>query len=128
MIIDDPAVHAEITALFSRYETALGANDTATLDGLFWPSPDVVRFGVGEALFGAAAISAFRANRAGGSPPRRLGRVVIKTFGADFAVTNAEFTRAHERRGGRQSQTWVRLPGLGWRIVAAHVSLAAEIS
>ena len=26
------------------------------------------------------------------------------------------------RRQSRQSQTWVRLPDVGWRIVAAHVS------
>jgi hypothetical protein len=26
---------------------------------------------------------------------------------------------------GRQSQSWVRMPGQGWRVVAAHVSLIA---
>jgi len=24
---------------------------------------------------------------------------------------------------GRQSQTWVRFPGLGWKVVSAHVSV-----
>ena len=27
-------------------------------------------------------------------------------------------------RVGRQTQSWVRFPGEGWRVVAAHVSLA----
>lgn len=128
MTIDDPVSVAEITAAFARYEQALGDNDTAALDAFFWPSPYALRFGVGEALYGFEAISAFRAVRPGGSPPRTLGRVTIRTFGADFAVTNAEFARSGEPRGGRQSQVWVRLPDLGWRIVAAHVSLAAETS
>jgi hypothetical protein len=35
-----------------------------------------------------------------------------------------EFQREGSDRIGRQSQTWVRLPG-GWRVVAAHVSLIA---
>jgi hypothetical protein len=24
---------------------------------------------------------------------------------------------------GRQSQTWVRFPDVGWRVIAAHVSM-----
>lgn len=127
MILDDPATLAEITAAFARYEQALATNDTVALDGFFWPSPDAVRFGVGEALFGFAAISAFRTTRIGGSPPRTLGRVVIKSFGSDFATTSVEFARTGEPRPGRQSQAWVRFAE-GWRIVAAHVSLAAETS
>jgi len=27
---------------------------------------------------------------------------------------------------GRQSQTWVRFPGFGWKVVAAHVSTMNE--
>ena len=36
-----------------------------------------------------------------------------------------EFRRVGGTRLGRQSQTWVRLPGapLAWCVVAAHVSL-----
>ncbi len=33
--------------------------------------------------------------------------------------------REGSERTGRQSQTWVRMPGIGWRVVAAHVSLLA---
>ena len=27
---------------------------------------------------------------------------------------------------GRQTQTWVRLPDVGWKVVHAHVSMIAE--
>jgi hypothetical protein len=47
---------------------------------------------------------------------------VITTYGRDFATCNTEFRREAVTRGGRQSQSWVRMPE-GWRIVAAHVSL-----
>ncbi|WP_164076756.1 AtzH-like domain-containing protein, partial [Stenotrophomonas maltophilia] len=39
MIINDPEVHAEVSAVFDRYERALTSNDVATLDALFWASP-----------------------------------------------------------------------------------------
>ena len=35
MIINDPAVLAEVEAAFAAYEAALGSNDVATLDRLF---------------------------------------------------------------------------------------------
>ena len=55
---------------------------------------------------------------------RTLTKVVITTFGTDFATANMEFRRTGSDRIGRQSHTWVRMPE-GWRIVAAHVSLIA---
>jgi len=125
MQIDDPVVHAEVTALFVRYEAALMANDVAALDALFWQSGQVVRYGVGERLYGSDEIAAFRAGRPGGSPPRELLRVAITTFGSDLATANAEFRRIGSDRIGRQSQTWARLPE-GWRIVSAHVSMEAD--
>ena len=39
------------------------------------------------------------------------------------AVADIEFRRTGSDRVGRQSQTWVRMPDVGWRVVAAHVSL-----
>ncbi|MEH3106915.1 MAG: oxalurate catabolism protein HpxZ [Sphingomonas fennica] len=121
MTIDDPAVLAEVTALVERYEAALAANDIETLDAMFWRSEKVIRFGVGERLYGTAEILAFRRGRAGGSPPREVLRTDITTFGRDHAVANLAFRRTGGTIG-RQSQTWVRLPE-GWRIVSAHVSL-----
>jgi len=127
MIVNDPLVVAEVAAEFERYETALLANDVATLDALFWNSPLTLRYGVGERLYGYDAIAAFRVARAGGSPRRVLANTIITTFGRDFATANTEFHRAGETRIGRQSQTWVRTAN-GWRIVSAHVSLEDERS
>ena len=52
---------SEVTAAFERYERALNANDVATLNELFWRSPQVVRYGIAEELYGEAEIAAFRA-------------------------------------------------------------------
>jgi hypothetical protein len=125
MTINDPEVMAEVAAAFAAYETALMANDVATLDRLFWASPQVLRYGVGENLYGQDEIVAFREARPGGSPQRILTRTVITTFGQDYATANSEFVREGSMRVGRQSHAWVRLPQ-GWRIVAAHVSLMAD--
>jgi hypothetical protein len=125
MTLNEPAVLAEVEAAFAAYEAALTANDAAALDALFWAAPQVLRYGVGENLYGQAEIAAFRRARPGGSPQRRLTRTVITTFGADFATANTEFVREGSDRVGRQSHAWVRLPE-GWRIVAAHVSLMGD--
>jgi hypothetical protein len=126
MDINRPEVLAEMTALFARYEVALVSNDTATLDVLFWPSEHTVRYGVRENLRGIEAIRAFRAGRAPEGLARTLSHTVITTFGDSFATANTEFRREGGNKLGRQSQTWARLPGLGWRVVAAHVSLMME--
>ena len=125
MTIDDPETVAEVTAAFEAYEKALMFNDVETLDSLFWAAPQVLRYGVGECLYGHEAILAFRKARPGGSPRRRLTRTAITTFGKDYAVANTEFQRIGATRSGRQSQTWVRFPE-GWRIVAAHISLMGD--
>lgn len=98
------------------------SNGLSTLDAMFWQSPDVVRLGVGENLYGIEAIASFHADRPGGSPPRTVIRTTITSFGLDTGVINVEFRRSGAGATGRQSQTWVRLVE-GWRIVAAHVSL-----
>ena len=125
MTLNDPDVVAEVTAAFNAYETALMANDVAALDALFWASPEVLRYGVGECLYGQDEIAAFRKARPGGSPQRKLTRTVITTFGRDYATANTEFVREGSAKIGRQSHAWVRLPE-GWRIVAAHVSMMAD--
>ena len=63
MEINRPDILAEVTELFEIYERALVTNDVATLDGLFWESPLVVRYGNGENLYGIDALRAFRAAR-----------------------------------------------------------------
>ena len=122
MLINDPAVLAEVQDAFAAYERALMENDLDALDALFWHSPLTVRLGPGQNHYGIEAIRAFRQNRSGGSPQRALLKVVITTFGHDFATANAEFQRAGGAMPGRQSQSWARFPQ-GWRVVSAHVSL-----
>ena len=121
-IINIPEVVAEVTAAFERYEKALTGNDVAVLDELFWNHPATLRYGVGENLYGHAAIAAFRQGRPATGLDRTLRNTVITTFGRDLATANTEFLRPSTERVGRQSHTWVRMPD-GWRIVAAHVSL-----
>jgi hypothetical protein len=127
VIINDPAVLAEINAAFDAYEAALAANDITALETHFWESPFALRYGIGETLYGTDEIQAFRKARPGGSPRRRIVRKSITTFGNDFATANIEFVRENVADLGRQSQCWVRLPQ-GWRITAAHVSLQRNFS
>jgi hypothetical protein len=122
MDINLPEIHAEVSAVFARYEDALVNNHVDVLDELFWTSPHTVRFGVAENLFGIEAIRAFRQARPAQGLARRLHNTVITTYGRDHATAMTEFRREGGNKLGRQSQTWVRLPE-GWRVVAAHVSL-----
>jgi hypothetical protein len=122
MKINLPEVVKEVSAAFERYEKALNENDVAVLDELFLDSPQVVRYGTAEQLYGSAEVRAFRAARPAKDLRRELTRVAIVTFGADYAVASCEYRRLESGRRGRQQQTWLRTPQ-GWRIVAAHVSL-----
>jgi hypothetical protein len=124
MLINDPATLAELQTLYPKYEQALLTNDVETLTAMFWDSPQVMRFGVTENLYGMEELEAFRKGRSPANLARRIARLDIVTFGTDFGSVTLEFER--DTGGaiirGRQSQTWVRRPE-GWRIVAAHVSL-----
>ena len=122
MDINLPDVLAEVTAACERYERALVGNDVAVLDELFWDSPHTLRYGATENLYGYDAIQAFRAGRPAQGLARSVPKIVITTYGRDFATANLEFVRAGSSKTGRQSQTWMRTPS-GWRVVAAHVSL-----
>lgn len=126
MMLNDPQALAEVTAAFHAYERALMADDIPAMDHLFHADAATVRYGVGEVLYGIEEIRDFRKGR-GGSPQRRLGRVAITTYGADFATANAEFFRDGSDRRGRQSQSWVRFAD-GWKVVSAHVSLEGSTS
>jgi hypothetical protein len=121
MDVDIPEVLAEVTAAFADYERALVSNDVERLQTLFRRDPRTLRYGPAENLYGWEQIAAFRAARSPVGLARSLENTVITTYGRDFAVANTEFLRSGQR--GRQSQTWVRFPDEGWRIVAAHVSL-----
>jgi hypothetical protein len=118
--VNIPEIVAEVEAVFNRYETALVTNDVTALDDFFWPSVHTVRYGATENLYGHDAIANFRAARSAVGLARRLQKIVITTYGRNFATANCEFERGG--KAGRQSQTWMRTPA-GWRVVAAHVSL-----
>lgn len=123
MEINSPAVLAEVEAAFARYEAALMSNDAVELQLLFWRSPQTIRYGIAENLYGHDEIGGFRAARSPVGLARRLSRTVITTFGEDFATASTLFHRdSAAGKIGRQMQSWVRFPE-GWRIVAAHVSL-----
>ena len=125
MDINLPDIHAEVSAVFARYEDALVHNQVDVLDALFWPSAHTVRYGVAENLIGIDAIRAFRSARPAQGLMRSLSNTVITTYGRDAATAMTEFRRTGGNKLGRQSQTWVRLPTAvhGWCVVAAHVSL-----
>jgi hypothetical protein len=117
--VNNPQVLAEVSEAFQRYQDAIIDNDVAVLNELFWNDALTIRYGIGENLYGHAAIAGYRSAR----NPAHLVRIetkrVVTAYGSDYATTNIEFTR--QGKLGRQSQAWVRMPE-GWRIVAAHVS------
>lgn len=124
MRIDDPAVIAEVRAVFDRYEAALMANETATLDAIFWADPRTIRFGIGEILYGIEAIRAFRAS-VKAYAQRTQRQVRITAFGPDVAATHLEYERIGTGLVGRETKIMARIPEQGWRVVSAHVSLLA---
>ena len=127
MDINIPEVVAEVTAMFERYEQALVTNDVATLDALFQPSDQTIRYGIAENLYGIEEIRAFRSARSPVSLARRLVGTRITTYGRDFAIASTMFHRdSLPGKIGRQMQTWARLPVVGWRVVAAHVSVIED--
>ena len=121
--VDLPAVVDEITALFDRYESALMANDLATLDAFFWPDERLTRYGIADRQWGITELRAFRAATPAPTFTRRLEHLRVSAFGPDCAVAQVEFVRSDTPLRGFQTQTWVRFEGLGWRIVSAHVSM-----
>ena len=123
MEINNPAVLAEITRQFNRYQQAIIDNDIAVLNELFWNNTLTIRYGTGENLYGHEEIAAFRGTRDPRSVQRVVGKTVVTSYGQDAATSNIEFMRGN--RNGRQSQAWIRMPE-GWRIVAAHVSYRNE--
>ena len=124
MTINEPKVLAEVTAAFERYDRAVNDNDIEALTGSFWNSPLTVRYGIAEQLYGYEQIGQFRVSNRLQNQRRERIRVLITTFGNDFATASCEYRRLESGRIGRQMQTWIRTPD-GWRVVAAHVSFLA---
>ena len=121
--VNIPEVVEEVRALFERYEQALVDKDVEVLDDTFWRSPHTIRLAHAEHGFGFDAIHAFRVARSPGPGTKeRRFRLEILTLGRDFATVNLVYKVRGEERTGRQSQTWARLPDVGWKVVSAHVS------
>lgn len=118
-----PEVVAEIREIFERYEQALIDKDVAVLDSTFWDSPHTIRYALHENGYGFSEIHAHRVARPPGPgiKEKRL-RLEILTLGRDLATVNLEFKVRGREIVGRQSQTFVRFPDLGWKVVSAHVS------
>ena len=122
-----PDVVAEVRALFERYEQALIDKDVDVLDGTFWNSPYTIRYAMSEHGYGFDQIHAHRLRRAPGPGIKELRRrLEILTLGRDVATVNLEFKVRGQAQVGRQSQTWVRFPDVGWKVISAHVSVVPE--
>ncbi|MEX0282696.1 MAG: oxalurate catabolism protein HpxZ [Arenibacterium sp.] len=118
-----PEVVEEVRALFEQYETALATKDVDVLDNTFWRSPHTIRYAMHENGYGFDEIHQHRVARPPGpSIKEKRLRLEILTLGHDFATVNLEFKLRDRDIVGRQSQTWVRFPDEGWKVVAAHVS------
>ena len=115
MEINLPGVVDEVTAAFNRYEKALNTNDVVTLDSLFWKSPQTLRYGIGEQLYGHDQIAAFRAGRDPGFVVQRDLLKLWIVHGRDFGTANCEFqvATAPPRPAGRAIPD-ARTPE-GWR-------------
>ncbi|NHN87407.1 oxalurate catabolism protein HpxZ [Acetobacter conturbans] len=125
MIFNDEKTIESVTRYSDLYEQALAENDVRALDAFFWDGPEVVRYGVGENLYGSDEIAAFRRARQGGSPSRKVLRRHVTCVDQSMAVVSLEFQRDGSARIGRQMQTWI-LTDNGWKILAAHVSIMAD--
>ena len=118
-----PEVVAEVRELFERYEQALIDKNVDVLDATFWDSPHTIRYALHENGYGFGEIHAHRVARpAGPGIKEQRIRLEILTLGRDLATVNLEFKVRGRDLVGRQSQTWVRFPDAGWKVVSAHVS------
>jgi hypothetical protein len=124
--VNRPDAVAEVRALFERYEQALIDKNVEVLDATFWNSPHTIRYAFAEHGYGFDEIHAHRVARAPGpgTKERRI-RLEILTLGRDVATVNLEFKVRGRDAIGRQSQTWVRFPDVGWKVISAHVSTMA---
>ena len=124
LAVNNPEVVTEITALFEAYEQALIDKDIDILDNTFWNSPHTIRYAMHENGYGFDDIHRQRVDRAPGPGIKEFRRrLEILTLGETLATVNLEFKVRDRDEVGRQSQTWVKFPDLGWRVVAAHVSI-----
>ena len=122
-----PEVVAEIRTLFERYEQALVGRNVEVLDATFWNSPHTIRLANNEHGYGFDRIHAHRVARPPGPGTKeKRYRLDILTLGRDIAGVTLVYKVRGKDMTGRQSQTWVRFPDVGWKVVSAHVSAISE--
>ena len=122
-----PEVVAEVSALFERYEKALIDKNLDVLDTTFWNSPHTIRLANNEHGYGFDRIHAHRIARPPGPGTKeKRYRLDVLTLGRDIATVNLVYKVRGKEMTGRQSQTWVRFPDVGWRVISAHVSMISE--
>ncbi|MGG5817939.1 oxalurate catabolism protein HpxZ [Falsiroseomonas sp. HW251] len=127
MEVNIPEVVEEVRALFERYEQALIDKDVEVLDATFWNSPHTIRYAVHENGYGFDEIHAHRVRRPPGPGTKlKRRRLVITTLGRDIATVNLEYDMRGRDMPGRQTQTWVRFPDVGWKVISAHVSVTEK--
>jgi len=122
-----PEVVAEVSAMFERYEQALIDKNVKVLDETFWNSPYAIRLANAEHGYGFDRIHAHREARppGPGTKEKRL-RLDVVTLGSDIATVTVVYKVRGRDMTGRQMQTWVRFPDVGWKVIHAHVSMIAE--
>jgi hypothetical protein len=119
-----PEVVEEVRGLFERYEQALIDKNVDVLDGTFWNSPHTIRLANYEHGYGFDRIHAHRVARPPGPGTKeKRYRLDIVTIGRDIATVTLVYKVRDRDMVGRQSQTWVRFPDAGWKVVMAHVSM-----
>lgn len=129
MEINIPEVVAEVRTRFEAYEQALIDKNVDVLDASFWNSPLTIRYAVHENGYGFDEIHAHRVRRPPGpGTKQQRRRLVITTLGRDIATVNLEYDMRGRDLPGRQTQTWVRFPDTGWKVVSAHVSVTEATS
>ena len=121
------ALSPDLLTAIRRYERALMATDTATLDDLFASDPDgipVVRSDGRGMLVGHTAITAFRKRRKN-VPTRTLRRRIARQLDESNACIVSQFDKV---TGGSvvQTQVWRRVGAdHTWKIVMAHLTYPA---
>ena len=119
-----PEVVEEIRTLFEAYEQALIDKNVDVLDATFWNSPHTIRLANHEHGYGFDRIHAHRVARPPGPGSKeKRHRLDIVTIGRDLAIVTLVYKVRGQEMTGRQMQTWVRFPDVGWKVVAAHVSM-----
>jgi hypothetical protein len=93
------------------------------LDATFWNGPHTIRLAMYEHGYGFDRIHAHRVARPPGPGTKeKRYRLDVVTIGRDIGTVTVVYKVRDKDLVGRQMQTWVRFPDVGWKVVAAHVS------